>query len=108
MRTSSGEIYLIEGYGDLLLTIRSTSGNIEHEPSLSYYSLSLKVFESFCRQWSHVHWELEGSYRGFQNWRIPIFPSVGRLNILCAYIPGMLAEETAKRDYCIWAFAQQP
>ena len=48
MRTASGKIYPIEGYGDLPLTFRSSSGevplflcNVAHVPSLSYHLLSL-------------------------------------------------------------------
>ena len=50
MRTASGKRYPIEGYGDLPLTFRSSSGevplllcNVAHVPSLSYHLLSLRV-----------------------------------------------------------------
>ena len=50
MRTASGEKCSIEGYGDLSLTLRSSSGgiplllkNVSHVPRLSYHMLSLRA-----------------------------------------------------------------
>ena len=50
MRTASGKRYPIDGYGDLPLIFRSSSGvvplllrNAAHVPSLSYHLLSLRV-----------------------------------------------------------------
>ena len=50
MRTASRKRYPIGGYSDLLLTFRSSSGevpmllrNVAHVPSLSYHPLSLRV-----------------------------------------------------------------
>ena len=50
MRTASGKRYPIGGYSDLLLTFRSSSGevpmllrNVAHVPSLSYHPISLRV-----------------------------------------------------------------
>ena len=71
MRTASGEIYPIEGYGNLPLTFRSTSGDVPVAERCSTYAqleLPFVVFESYRRQRSHVHWESGGSYRVFQNW----------------------------------------
>ena len=50
MSTASGRRYPIEGYSDLLLTFRSSNGevllllcNVAHAPSVSYHLLSLRV-----------------------------------------------------------------
>ena len=51
IKTASGKRYLIEGYGDLPLTFRSSSSgevplllrDVAHVPSLSYHLLSLRI-----------------------------------------------------------------
>ena len=62
MRTASGGRCPIEGYGDLPLNFRYSSGDVHlllrdvaHVPSLSYHVLSLRVVADYgrCRVFHH-------------------------------------------------------
>ena len=102
MRTASGARYPIEGYGDLPLTFRSSSGNlppllrnVAHIPRLNYYLLSLRVVADKGNSYTGTH---EGVAVFFSTGDTLFFPSVGRLNFLYAYRPGMLVDETANAN----------
>ena len=99
MRTASGKRYPIEGYGDLPLTFRSSSGevplllcNVAQVPSLSYHLLSPRVAadngHTYTRNKNGVTVKLNTGETIF-------FPSFERLNFLYAYRPGTLNEENA-------------
>ena len=93
MRTASGSRYLIEGYGDLQLTFRSTSGNVplllrnvEHVPKLNYHLLSLRAVADNGHTYT-------GTKEG-----VTVFFSTGDtlfITFLYAYRPGMLFDKTA-------------
>ena len=97
MRTASGKRYPIEGYGDLLLAFRSSSGevhmllcNVAHVPSLSYHLFSLRV----AIDNGHTYTGNKNSVTiKFKPGETLFFPSVGRLNVLYAYRPGALNDE---------------
>ena len=99
MRTASGEKCPIEGYGDLPLTLRSSSGdvplllrNVAHVPSLNYHLLSLRAIADK----GHTYFgDQEGITVYFSSGETLFFPSVGRLNFLYAYRPGTSVDETA-------------
>ena len=97
MRTASGKRYPIEGYGDLPLTFRSSSGevplllcNVAHVPSLSYHLLSLIVVADNGHTYTG---NKNGVTVKFKTGETLLFPSVGRLNFLYAYRPGALNDE---------------
>ena len=99
MRTASGSRYPIEGYGDLPLTFRSSSGNVPlllrnvaHVPKLNYHLLSLRAVTDNGLTYTGTK---EGVTLFFSTGDTLFFPSVGRLNFLYAYRPGMLVDETA-------------
>ena len=100
MRTARGSRYPIEGYGDLPLTFRSTSsGNvpvllrdIAHVPKLNYHLLPLRAVAYNGYTYTGTK---EGVTVCFSTGDTLLFPSVGRLNFLYAYRPGLLFDETA-------------
>ena len=99
MRTASGTRYPIEGYGDLPLTFRSSSGdvplllrNVAHVPRLNYHLLSLRAVADNGHSYTGTQ---EGVTVFFSTGDTLFFPSVGRLNFLYAYRPGTLVDETA-------------
>ena len=99
MRTASGSRYPIEGYGDLPLTFRSSSGNVPlllrnvaHVPKLNYHLLSLRAVADNGHTYSGTK---EGVTVFFSTGDTLFFPPVERLNFLYAYRPGMLFDETA-------------
>ena len=111
MRTASGARYPIEGYGDLSLTFRSSSGdvplllrNVAHIPSLNFHLLSLRAVADKGHTYTGNHEEITVF---FSTGDTLFFSSVGRLNFLCAYHLGMLVDETAIATICAWAYAQQ-
>ena len=98
MRTASGVRYPIEGYGDLPLIFRSSSGdvpillrNVAHVPSLNYHLLSLRAVADKVHTYTGNH---EGVTVFFSTGDALFFPSVGRLYFLYAYRPRMLVDET--------------
>ena len=97
MRTASRKIYPIEGYRNLPLTFRSGSGevplllcNVAHVPSLSYHLLSLRVAADNGYTYTG---KKNGVIVKFKTGKTLFFPSVGRLNVLYAYRPGVLNDE---------------
>ena len=99
MRTASVSRYPIEGYGNLPLTFRSSSGNVPllvrnvaHVPKLSYHLLSLRAVADNGHMYTGIQ---EGVTVFFSTGDTLFFPSVGRPNFLYAYRPGMLVDETA-------------
>ena len=99
MRTASGSKYPIEGYGDLPLIFRSSSGNVPlllrnvaHVPKLNCHLLSLRAVADNGHTYTGTK---EGVTVFFSTGDNLFFPSVGRLNFLYAYRPGMLFDETA-------------
>ena len=99
MRTVSGSRYPIEGYGDLQLTFRSSSGdvplllrNVAHVPKLNYHLLSLRAVADNGHSYTGTQ---EGVTVFFSTGDTLFFPSVVRLNFLYAYRPGVLDDETA-------------
>ena len=112
MRTTSGARYPIEGYGDLPLTFRSSSGdvplllrNVAHVPSLNYHLFSLRAVADKGHTYTGNH---EGVTVFFSAGDTLFFSSVGSLNFLYAYRPGMLVDEIVNATFCGWAYAQQP
>ena len=99
MRPASGKRYPIEGYGDLPLTFRSSSGevpllpcNVAHVPSLSYQLISLRI----AADNGHTYTGNKNSVTvKFKTGETLFFPSVGRVNFLYAYRPGALNDENA-------------
>ena len=99
--TASGSRYPIKGYGDVPLTFRSSSGdvplllrNVAHVPQLKYHLLSRRAVAANGHSYTGTQEEITvffftGGTLFF------IFPSVGMLNFLYAYRPGMLLDETA-------------
>ena len=99
MRTASGARCPIEGYGDLPLTFRSSSSNVPmllrnvaHVPRLNYHLLSLRAVADNDHTYTGTR---EGVTVLLSTGDTLFFPSVGRLNFLYAYRPGMLVDETA-------------
>ena len=100
MRTASGKRYYpVEGYGDLPLTFRSSSGevplllrDVAHVPSLSYHLLSLRVPAGNGLMYTR---NKIGVTVKSKTTETLFFPSVGRLNFLYAYRPGALNDENA-------------
>ena len=99
MRTVNDARYPIEGYGDLPLTFRSSSGNISlllrnvaHVLRLNYHLLSLRTVAYNGHTYTGTH---EGVTVFFSTGDTLFFPSVGRLSFLHAYRPGMLVDKTA-------------
>ena len=99
MRTASGKRYPIEGYDDLPLTFRSSSGevplllcNVAYVPSLSYHLLSLRVAVDNGHTYTG---NKSGVTVKFKTDETLFFPSVGMLNFLYAYHPGALNDENA-------------
>ena len=99
MRTASGSRYPVEGYGDLPLTFRSSSGNVPlllrnvaHVPKLNYHLLSLRAVADNGHTYSGTK---EGVTVFLSTGDTLFFPPVERLNFLYAYRPGMLFDETA-------------
>ena len=99
VRTASGSRYPIEGYGDLPLTFRSSSGDIPlllrsvaHVPRLNYHLLSLRAVADNGHTYTGTQ---EGVTVFFSTGDTLFFLSVGRLNFLYAYRPGILLDETA-------------
>ena len=97
MRTASGAKYSIEGYVDLPLTFRSSSGgvslllrNVAHVPSLNYHLLSLRAAADKGQTYTRNH---EGAAVFFSTGDTLFFPSDGRLNFMYACRPGMLVDE---------------
>ena len=89
IRTASGKRYPIEGYGDLPLTFRSSSGevplllcNVTHVPSLNYHLLSLRVAADNGHTYTGDKNDVTAK---FKTGETLFFPSVGRLNFLYAY-----------------------
>ena len=98
MRTGSGARYSIEGYADLPLPFRSSSGgislllrNVAHVPSINYHLLSLRAVADKGQTYTGNH---EGVTVFFSTRDTIFFPSVGRLNFMYAYRPGILVDET--------------
>ena len=98
MRTASGSRYPIEGYGDLPLTFRSSSGNVPlllrnvaQVPKLNYHLPSLRAVADNGHTYTGTK---EGVTVFFFTADTLFFPSVGKLNFLYAYRPGMLFDET--------------
>ena len=99
MRTASGSRYPIEGYGHLPLTFRSSFGdiplllrNVAHVPKLNYHLLSLRAVADSGHSYTGTQ---EGVTVFFSTGDTLFFSSVGRLNFLYAYRPGMLVDEIA-------------
>ena len=99
MRTASGSRYPIEGYGDLPLTFRPSSGdvalllrNVAHVPKPNYHLSSLRAVADNGHTYTGTK---EGVTVFFSTGDTLFSPSVGRLNFLYAYRHGMLANETA-------------
>ena len=99
MRTASGKRYPIEGYGDLPLIFRSSSGevplllcNVAHVPSFSYHLLSLRVAANNGHTYTA---NKNGVTVKFKTGETLFFPSAGRLNFLYSYRPGALNDENA-------------
>ena len=86
MRKARGKSYPIEGYGDLPLTFRSSSGeaplllcDVVHASSLSYHpTIDIHTYTG----------KKNGVRVKFSIGETLDFPSVGRLNFLYAYRPG--------------------
>ena len=98
MRTASGSRYPIEGNGDLPLIFRSSSGNVPlllrnvgHVPKLNYHLLSRRAVADNGHTYTGTK---ERVTMSFSTSDTLFFPSVGRLNFLYAYRPGMLVDET--------------
>ena len=99
MHTASGKRYPIEGYGDLPLTFRSSSGevplllcNVAHVLSLNCHLLSLRV----AADNGHTNTENKNGFTvKFKTGETLLFPSVGRLTFLYAYRPDALNYENA-------------
>lgn len=81
MRTASGERYPIEGYGNLPLTVRSSSGDIP---------LLLRVVADKGHLYAGNQ---DGVTVSFSTGETLFFPSVGRLIFLYAFRPGMLVDK---------------
>ena len=99
IRTASESKYTIEVYGNLPLTFRSSSGNVPlllrnvaHVPRLNYHLLSLRAVADNGHTYTGTQ---DGVTVFFSTGDTLFFPSVGRLNFLYAYRPGMLVDETA-------------
>ena len=97
MRTASGARYPIKGYGDLSLTFRSSSGyvplllrNVAHLPRLNYHLLSLRTVADKDLTCTGNH---ERVTVFVSTGDTLFFPSVERINFLCAYRTGMLVDE---------------
>ena len=100
MRTASGSRYPIEGHGDRPLTFRSSSDsgdvplllrNVAHVPKRNSHLLSLRAVAYNGHSYTGTQ---EGVTVFFSTGETLFFPSVGRLNFLYVYRPGMLVEET--------------
>ena len=99
IRTASGSRYPIEGNGDLLLTFRSSYDNVPlllrnvaNVPKLNYHLLSLRTVADNGHTYTGTK---EGVTVFFSAGDTLFFPSVGGLNFLYVYRPGMLVDETA-------------
>ena len=66
--------------------------NVAHVPRLNYHLLSLKAIADNGHTYTGTH---EGVTVFFSTGDTLFFPSLGRLNFLYAYRPGMLVDETA-------------
>ena len=99
MRTASGARYPIENDGGLPLTFRSSSGGVPlslrdvvHVLSLNYHLLSLRAVADKGHTYTGNR---KGATVFFSAGDTMFFSSVGRLNFLYAYRPGMLVDKTA-------------
>ena len=99
MKTASGTIYPIEGYGDLPLTFRSGRDvvpllllDVAHVPCLSYYIFPLRVAADERRTYTGTS---DGLMVDFITGEELSFPSVERIDFFYAYRENVLIDETA-------------
>lgn len=98
MRTTSGEKCPIKGYGDVPLTLRSTSSkvslslrNVEHVPSLSCHLVSLRAIAVKDHTSCEDHEKITLYFSRGEALR---FPSIGKHNFLYVYQLGTTIDKT--------------